>query len=63
MGTLLVRELSNREWSQSAMPVSMGGAALRSAVDHAGAAYTASVLGYHNLVKDILGNQDLAKVC
>ena len=33
---------------------------MRAAVDHAGAAYTTSALGYHNLVRDILGNQELA---
>ena len=60
LGRILAGPISHARWATVALPASMGGAPMRAAVDHAGAAYTASALGYHNLVRDILGNQDLA---
>ena len=49
LGRILVCPISHSRWVTVALPTSMGAAPMRAAVDHAGAAYAASALGYRNL--------------
>ena len=50
--------IPDMQWSQSKLPVGMGGLGLRAAEDHAGAAYASSLLSARPLVQQLLGNSE-----
>ena len=54
LGRILGCPLPPIAYQQAELPVSMGGLGLRLAAGHAAAAYTASVLSSHNLVRSML---------
>ena len=47
--------LSDSQWKQASLPVSMGGLGLRSAMAHAPGAYLVSVSGSDQIIKEITG--------
>ena len=52
--------LSDLQWVQAVLPVSMGGLGLRASSDHAGVAYTSSFLASLDLKEQILGIEEEA---
>ena len=54
MSTILGTPLSDTQWNQAQLPVSMGGLGLRAAVDHAPAAYSCSLIASQDLKESIL---------
>jgi hypothetical protein len=43
LGIILGKPLTDRQWTQASLPVSLGGLGIRSAVAHATAAFLSSV--------------------
>ena len=55
LGRILGAPLTDIQWSQAVLPVSLGGVGLRSSTDHAAAAYISSFLSALDLKEQILG--------
>lgn len=54
---------SDEAWSQAKLPISMGGIGLRSAEDHAAAAFSVSFLAAQPLVRALLHHEEADPVC
>ena len=58
LGRIVGSPLSDLQWAQAVLPVSMGGLGLRASYDHAPAAYSSSFLASLDLKDQILGVGD-----
>ena len=59
---ILAAPVSESVWQEAKLPTHLSGMGLRSALDHAPAAYAASLLASQPLVKSILGNPELSEL-
>ena len=60
LSRILGQNLSDLEWNQAKLPVSMGGLGLRSPADHASAAYLSSIIQARDLLKEIVRRDETA---
>ena len=58
LSTILGPPVSDLQWEQAKLPVPMGGAGLRAALDHAPIAYATSYLAAQPLVRSLLGPRE-----
>jgi hypothetical protein len=58
LSNILGPPVTDLQWEQAKLPVPMGGAGLRAALDHAPVAYAASFLAAQPLVRNLLGRRD-----
>ena len=58
LSNILGPPVSDLQWEQAKLPVSMGGAGLRAALDHAPVAYASSYLAAQPLVRNLLGRRE-----
>ena len=55
LSRILGSPVTDAQWDQAKLPVSMGGLGLRAAEDHASVAYATSLLSSQSLINDLLG--------
>ena len=58
LATILSAAVPDNIWDQAKLSVEQGGTGLRSAVDHAPAAFVGSVMGAQGLVTELLSSED-----
>ena len=58
LGRILGAPVSDLQWRQSKLPISLGGMGLRASMDHCAAAYATSYLQSQSLVDQLLGTRD-----
>ena len=59
LSSILGASLTDLQWEQSQLPVSMGGVGLRSAVKHSSAAYLSSILASESLKDAIIKGHNI----
>ena len=55
LSRILGSPVTDTQWDQAKLPVSMGGLGLRAAEDHASVAYASSLLSSHTMINKLLG--------
>ena len=58
LSRILGSTLTDTQWAQASLPVTMGGLRLRSAVDHAAVAHAVSLLSAQSLLDGLLGEEE-----